>query len=649
MKFLKFDPLDYYDPTDLTNDQDADRLSPSRRPPVIRLYWIWAVIRVVSAVIAILGWLSRCLTAHHRPSTPSPQPSPATTADQLGAVVDGERKEGGGEERAVTTEERTALSIFPSFLVTAARWVDDVVMGVVSHPVLSHLLTRLHRLRMELTPKAWRAVTERPSTFLLWSASSLITGVLNRVLVVLNAVTGSTRSWVNVLDDSFDLQYLVQDLQPTHDGLRITRSGIGQVLQTPDVLYPYDRHARAGFTPIVTPLDVATAIMAKLAYEEVPTARDICQQWGLPPVVECFYDSLQAELKGDFYDMNFESRAFIFRYDTAAVVAFRGTYPTSAIQWLTDFSAQQIVYPGQRLDADPGTAVRVHRGFFSALGCPVVGDETSPESLFTEIVRRLNEPSFSRVENVYITGHSLGAALATMFSYALMQPGWVVGRPVQPRRVMATNAGHLRRYNVRTQKTTTVDTPSTAVASLAPAALSSKLQLGSKDGRLVEASAETVRGWMAATQAKVRGVYTFGSPRVGNDRFANAYDALYHNIPVHRFIHQADIITHLPPPVSGSTEPDAGVAFDYCHVDGLRFVDATQRVAFVVNQDAPPTPWTSLNMLDHNPGSYVRHINAALSAQMREVQAIKTYVALHQAQRKQEGSVERVSRGASQG
>jgi Lipase (class 3) len=482
--------------------------------------------------------------------------------------------------------------------------------------------------------------------FLVWLLSTLLYSVLDTVLSVLTAVTGHTRSWVNVFDDSFDLQYCIRDLQLSSVGGR-KQTGVGDVMQTPDRLFPYDLHAYAGFTPTLTPLDVATAFFAKLGYEEMPTVEEVWSQWGFDTAVDdCVYDSREAGLSQAYADVVFQSRAFIFHYKKAAVVCFRGTYPTAAVQWLTDLAAEQIEFPGQTQTDDRQT-VRVHRGFFTALGLPIIGDPNYPETLFTQILRKLNE--LKEVEHVFITGHSLGGALACMFSFALKSDLTRSLCPVvkvEPHAALSSSSSSsaftsvsvpqprrlpLRRYNIRTGTSTPVDVPArpahlTAMASLHTAAAAAGTERGV--GR-AEALPAVLKSWMESIHSKVRGVYTIGSPRVGNDGFANHFDLLYKDIPVHRFINQGDIIPHLPPPLSGSSSPDAVITFDYAHVDGLRFIDGTQRVPFVVNQDAPPTPWLSLNIFDHNPGSYVRHINSALNAQMRDMLAIKIFNRLH--------------------
>ena len=446
-----------------------------------------------------------------------------------------------------------------------------------------------------------------------------------------------------MFDDTFDVQYLAKDIQPVWTSLNqppaITQSGIGRTLLTPDPLFPYDLHPNAGFTPVITPLDVVLALIAKLGYEEVEplpgTVQQVCDEWRIDYVAQVLYDNDAAQLGGAFADVTFQSRAFLFRYQSAAVICFRGTYPTAALQWLTDFAAQQVVYPGQERSKSKNAA-RVHRGFFSALGLPAVGDPAYPETMFTTIVRQLSELSARLVsegkppiERVYVTGHSLGAALATLFSFAL-KASWTDEKPL--RATTATETGRTHRFRTFNAKNKSEGSAECVPKTLTPPSQHSATHFArahkAASTTIPESPAAKVRAWQEEASKKLDagGVYTYGSPRVGNDVFANEFDRLFQAVPVHRFINQADIVTHLPPPIASSNDDaDPNIIFDYAHVDGLRFIDATQRALYCVNQDAPPTRWLALNILDHVPGDYVRHINAALVAQVRDVHTAKMY------------------------
>jgi hypothetical protein len=77
------------------------------------------------------------------------------------------------------------------------------------------------------------------------------------------------------------------------------------------------------------------------------------------------------------------------------VLAFRGTEPTSLINWLTDADTTKYVF-GQ----DSG---HVHSGFFANV-----------EALWADIVELIDPALRNGMEELYITGHSLGGAMAVV-------------------------------------------------------------------------------------------------------------------------------------------------------------------------------------------------------------------------------------------
>jgi triacylglycerol lipase len=100
----------------------------------------------------------------------------------------------------------------------------------------------------------------------------------------------------------------------------------------------------------------------------------------------------------DFFD-NHDTQGFVAESGEAIVVAFRGTQPNRPMDWFVDF----------RATADPWdhNAGRVHSGFYGALrkvwGVALPNGEVLPRRL----VNRGNK-------TIWITGHSLGGALAEL-------------------------------------------------------------------------------------------------------------------------------------------------------------------------------------------------------------------------------------------
>jgi triacylglycerol lipase len=101
----------------------------------------------------------------------------------------------------------------------------------------------------------------------------------------------------------------------------------------------------------------------------------------------------------DFFD-NDDTQGFVVENDEAIIVAFRGTQPNRAMDWFVD--AQAIPRPW-----DHGAGL-VHHGFYEALRA--VWGVTLPDGRKVLPDRLLNRGD----KTVWITGHSLGGALAEL-------------------------------------------------------------------------------------------------------------------------------------------------------------------------------------------------------------------------------------------
>lgn len=161
------------------------------------------------------------------------------------------------------------------------------------------------------------------------------------------------------------------------------------------------------------------------------------------------------------------TECYVAHGDTFAIVAFRGTQPDD---WVDLFEISRFI-------PDSWDVGRVHRGFKSAL------DVVRPR-----LENALN--GLPRDCKVWFTGHSLGAALATL----------------------------------------------------------------------------------AATRYADRaaGVYTFASPRVGDEDFTAHVKRLFGSRSI-RYVHDHDIVTHVPPPAFAAPG-------QYAHVDELRWIGSDGEV-----------------------------------------------------------------------
>ena len=93
---------------------------------------------------------------------------------------------------------------------------------------------------------------------------------------------------------------------------------------------------------------------------------------------------------------------------------------------------------------------------------------------------------------------------------------------------------------------------------------------------------------LAAARQAPRAVYTFGSPRVGNQAFA----ASLGNVPIHRIVDDEDIVTTVP-----------SEALGFRHVGTEVRLSAPNRGSSGMRLFQPPKPWA-----DHAPVNYVDRI-----------------------------------------
>jgi triacylglycerol lipase len=140
------------------------------------------------------------------------------------------------------------------------------------------------------------------------------------------------------------------------------------------------------FHPMTTRYDPVNALalgqVAKLAYEDKAAIDAQATAWGL-----------KAAFVSDTHILKGDTQAAVLGDGDRVIVAFRGTQPTNLQDWVTDAEAALV----------PGPAGMVHKGFWSALG------------LVHRRVREAVGAFQDRGQSLWVTGHSLGAALATLF------------------------------------------------------------------------------------------------------------------------------------------------------------------------------------------------------------------------------------------
>ncbi len=144
-----------------------------------------------------------------------------------------------------------------------------------------------------------------------------------------------------------------------------------------------------GFNPETTQYAPKNALWlgkaAALAYSDDATAQQTLQGWGL------------SNYKG-FSNPATDTQGFVAGNSDMVIVTFRGTVPDKVKDWLTDMDAVLV----------EGLNGKVHKGFYDAF----LGVWSQLQSALASI--RNNG------QKLWFTGHSLGAALATLAAAKLL-------------------------------------------------------------------------------------------------------------------------------------------------------------------------------------------------------------------------------------
>jgi triacylglycerol lipase len=193
----------------------------------------------------------------------------------------------------------------------------------------------------------------------------------------------------------------------------------------------------------------ACALAAQLAYADAQTIDSTVKQWG-------FRRSI-------FLD-RFGTQGFLAGGDEMILLAFRGTEPAMLKDWMADMDVEPVGFLGGE----------VHLGFLRALRA-VWSDVTAGIAALQ-----------TGAQSLWLTGHSLGAALATLAAARL------------------------------------------------------RIEAGTP----------------------LNGLYTFGSPRVGNGDFTSRFDQVL-KVQTFRYVNNADVVTRVP----------NRVPFGYRHVGTFLYFD----------------------------------------------------------------------------
>lgn len=133
------------------------------------------------------------------------------------------------------------------------------------------------------------------------------------------------------------------------------------------------------------------AAASNLAYEDEKTIQTVVRQWGFDR-----FRFLHATEHNDEngLPMPVDTQGYVCRSEKALLIAFRGTELTQIKDWFTDLIAIAVTAPS-------GVG-KIHKGFAAGLA-----------AVWPQIEQALEEHYDGQVP-IWITGHSLGGALATL-------------------------------------------------------------------------------------------------------------------------------------------------------------------------------------------------------------------------------------------
>lgn len=110
------------------------------------------------------------------------------------------------------------------------------------------------------------------------------------------------------------------------------------------------------------------------------------------------------------------------------IVSFRGTLPTSWLDWFQDLLVEPV--------ASPGLPGKVHYGFQAAV-----------QSMLPQVVAAVNSFKPAATNPVFVTGHSKGGGMAPFAAYLLLKQGFLVQQVITFAAPKSGNGAFATAYN----------------------------------------------------------------------------------------------------------------------------------------------------------------------------------------------------------
>ena len=157
------------------------------------------------------------------------------------------------------------------------------------------------------------------------------------------------------------------------------------------------------FHPDINEFSLQNALMlakaSALAYEsEADIQAEARSQWGMDQV-----EFIEAQDPGRFiFSGKSDTQVFIAANSSTIIISFRGTEPHKPSDWKTDFRFRKT-----KVELPNSKILKVHRGFWHAL-----------EIAWQPLMTCLRDMRTS-TQSIWLTGHSLGGALASLAAFRL--------------------------------------------------------------------------------------------------------------------------------------------------------------------------------------------------------------------------------------
>lgn len=232
------------------------------------------------------------------------------------------------------------------------------------------------------------------------------------------------------------------------------------------------------------------------------------------------------------------------------VISFRGTETVKLKDIITDINLFQVPF---RSDVQQLNETRVHQGFLNGYNAVQIALLQQLDALFTITRDReaSNNESVSQEQQqpwqIYITGHSLGGALATLmaFDLARIKQGWYNTSSIhmlsessnkESGKKMLEEKRRLLQGSINADQVQRLRIPRHIH-------FGTSLLVAEQDGALLFANSSS-RPLMSTLQDVEVFVYTYGAPRVGNTHFKQLFNELVPHY--YRVVNQQDVVARLP-------------------------------------------------------------------------------------------------------